>query len=75
MKRSPEWFREQSRLAEREYQRVWWGARAAPVEPKRRTAAQSLYPKHPSSAQPSEIQRGPAPETISLALYPHLRQR
>jgi hypothetical protein len=71
MRRSTDWYRQQSALAERKYQAIVWG-RAAP-----QSAAHSLYPKHSSSVRPSEIRHEPgvAPNTLASALYPTLKEQ
>jgi hypothetical protein len=62
MRRSPEWYREQSRLAETRWQRGVWGRPAARVQ-----VRQSTEGFHPDR-KPAQS----APTSIAAAIYPHL---
>jgi hypothetical protein len=71
MKRSPQWYRQQSERAEREYRRVWWG-RAAP--PLRQSAAEKIFP-HLTTGRTVEIalpKPQSAPDSVASRIFPHL---
>ena len=72
--RSAQWYRQKSPRAEAKWQAAVWGR---VVPPPRQSAAHSLYPKHSSSVQQSEIrdEPGAAPNTLARALYPNLKER
>jgi hypothetical protein len=74
MKRSPQWYRDQSAKAQREYQRVVWG-HVAPETPARPGAAQTLYPGLASrgAAQPEQqTKAAPAKSTAASRVWPNL---
>jgi hypothetical protein len=70
--RTAQWHAEEARKQRLELQRLVYGDRAAPP----RSAAESLYPNHPSSSsRQSESARGDTakPNTAARALYPNLK--
>ena len=73
MKRSSGADHQEAERGLRNWQRLVWGW--APPPP-RQSRAQSLYPKHHSSVQQSEVRRDPsARPNIARALYPNLKER
>jgi hypothetical protein len=75
MRRSAQWYREQSERAEREWQRAVWG-RAAPrgAPAPAQSAAQKIFP-HLATGRTVEIARRDvqsAPDSIASRVYPHL---
>jgi hypothetical protein len=76
MRRSAEWYRQQSERAMREYQHVVWGGHVAPREPQ--SAAAKIYPALHSETEwrtGTITRRKPQPvQGVSAAsrIYPHL---
>jgi hypothetical protein len=78
MRRSAQWYVDEAAKQERQLQALVW-PKGAP----RPTAAQALYPRHPSSRQaetsrrdtapPQTTRTQAAPSTGAKALYPKLR--
>jgi hypothetical protein len=72
MRRSTDWYRQQSALAERKYQAIVWG-RAAP-QSSRQSAAERIFP-HLSNGRAVEIPRlggRSVPDSVASRIFPHL---
>ena len=72
MKQTAQWYREQSALAEREWQRAVWG-RAAPHESSPQSAAGRIYPHLHQKVESAPPARLAADNTVASRIYPHLR--
>jgi hypothetical protein len=63
MRRSTDWYRQQSALAERAWQRAVWGGTAP-----RKSTAKDFHPHRRLDGQP-------APDSIASRIYPHLSEK
>jgi hypothetical protein len=74
VKRSPDWFRQQSARAEAEYQRAVWGQPAARAPA---SSAQKVYPNLRTDSEWRTVtitrrEPQPTPGSAASRIYPHL---